>query len=389
MTKAPVYLDYNATTPVVPQAIAAANDAMAHVGNPSSVHAAGRRARAVLEDARRNIAEFAGVESSQVVFTSGGTEANAMVILGSAAAGLINRVIVLAIEHDSVLASAKLAAERYGIAFDIAPVLPSGVIDLEALERMLKSSSVPGLVSIMAANNETGVLQPIDEAAKLAHAHGALFHTDAAQACGRVPFGAGDFDFTTIVAHKLGGMAGAAALIIRGDRDPAPLWGGGKQESARRSGTESLTAIAAFGAAAAEAKQRLELNADLASWRDAMEERLKAAVPGIKVFGAGSPRLPQTSCIGLPSTLAETQVIALDLAGFQVSAGSACSSGKVQQSHVLTAMGMSEAEARCAIRVSFGWNTKDADLHQFTDVWTQQLMRSAGIRAPLAVAGAA
>lgn len=389
MTKAPhVYLDYNATTPVFPQAIDAANDVMAHVGNPSSVHAAGRRARAVLEGARESIGKFAGVAPSRVVFTSGGTEANAMAILGSAAAGLIKRLIVSAIEHDSVLESAKLAAQRYGLALDIVPVLSNGVIDLEALEHVLRSNALPGLVSVMAANNETGVLQPIDEAAKLAHRYGSLFHTDAAQIAGRMPFIVRDFDFTSLVAHKLGGMAGAGALIIRSEHDPALLWGGGKQESGRRSGTEALTAIAAFGAAADETRKLLSLCAPLDYLRDPMEARMKTAVPGIRVFGAESPRLPQTSYIGLPGTLAETQVIALDLAGFAVSAGSACSSGKVHQSHVLTAMGMSEAEARCAIRVSFGWGTREADLKRFTDVWSQQLKRSSSLNELRHVVGA-
>lgn len=389
MTKAPLYLDYNATTPALPRALNAAREAMAHTGNPSSVHAAGRTARAMLEAARAQVARLVEAEPSSVVFTSGGTEANALAILGMAASGRIKRLIVSAIEHDSVLETATLAARRYALSLDLAPVSPTGVVDLEALERLLTSNSQPGLVSVMAANNETGVLQPIGDIARLAHRHGALFHTDAAQIAGRASFTVRDFDLTTISAHKLGGIAGAGALIVRGEVDPAPLWAGGRQELARRSGTEALTAIAAFGAAAEETENLLALCAPQAAMRDAMEARLKAAVPGIRVFGEGAPRLPQTSCIGIPGTLAETQVIALDLAGFAVSAGAACSSGKVRKSHVLAAMGASEAEARCAIRVSFGWDTSEADLHRFTDAWSAQLLRSLGIRAPLAIAGAA
>ena len=390
MSKAPqVYLDCNATAPVLPAALDAAREAMTHTGNPSSVHAAGRRARSLLERSREQVAMLAGADASEVVFTSGGTEANALALLGVAAAGVVKRLIVSAIEHDSVLETAKLATQRHGLALDVVPVLPTGVIDLDALEGVLRANSPPSLVSVMAANNETGVLQPIDEAARLAHAHGTLFHTDATQIAGRLPFTARNFDLTTLSAHKLGGIMGAGALIVRNDLKFAPLWAGGRQEAARRSGTEALPAIAAFGAAAAGAADRIELAETHAQWRNRMEARLRAAVPGIKIFGAESLRLPQTSCSGLPGTLAETQVIALDLAGFAVSAGSACSSGKVRKSHVLTAMGANEAEARCAIRVSFGQGAREADLNRFADVWAAQLLHSLRTRAPLEIAGAA
>jgi cysteine desulfurase len=244
------------------------------------------------------------------------------------------------------------------------------------LEELLSSDNGKTLVSIQAANNETGVLQPLAEIAALAHKHGALFHTDAVQIAGRVKFRSSVADMMTLSAHKLGGIAGAGALIVREGINLAPLYGGGRQETGRRPGTEPLAAIAAFGAVASEAKMHLDLVDQGTRRRDAMEERLLAAVPGLKVFGASAPRLPQTSCIGLPGTLAETQVIALDLAGIAVSAGAACSSGKVRASHVLTAMGASDDEARCAIRVSFGTATSDDELHQFTDVWAAQLVRS-------------
>jgi cysteine desulfurase len=406
MATAHTYLDYNATAPVRPEAMDAALEAMMLGANPSSVHTPGRRARSLISRAREQVAALVGAAPGEVVFTSGGTESNALALLGAAEAGLVNRLIVSATEHDSVVETAKLACRR-GVALDIVRTRPDGQIDLADLERALSglpsfvwegdrardaggatgSSLIPhpnrregrALVSVMAANNETGVIQPLLDVVALARKYGALMHTDAVQIAGRLAFDASAFDLVTLSAHKLGGIAGAGALIVRDVLALAPLHGGGRQEIGRRPGTEPLGAIAAFGAAAEAAAQEMSLSHAHERWRNAMEGRLRLAVPDLKLFGDDSPRLPQTSCVGLPGTKAETQVIALDLAGFALSAGAACSSGKVRASRVLQAMGAVDREATCAIRISFGWATREEELAAFTDVWTRQLKLSAGL----------
>ena len=416
MATAHIYLDYNATAPVRSAAFDAACEAMKIGANPSSVHGPGRSARALVNRAREQVAALVGARPGSVVFTSGGTEANALALLGAIEAGLVNRLIVSAIEHDSVLETAKLARLR-GAAVDIVKVQTDGQIDLDDLERLL-SSNPPSpwegdrgkdgnklgrslqirhpnpppegegiraaegraLVSVMAANNETGVIQPLADVVALVRKYGALVHTDAVQIVGRLPFDAGALDFVTLSAHKLGGIAGAGALIARDGLAIAPLYGGGRQEIGRRPGTEPLAAIAAFGAAATEAANELSLGRTHERWRNAMEGRLKLAMPELKLFGDDSPRLPQTSCIGLVGTKPETQVIAMDLAGFAVSAGAACSSGKVRASHVLGAMGASGEEAACAIRISFGWATREDELYRLADAWITQLKRSLMLR---------
>ncbi len=346
------YLDANATEPLRPEARAAAIAALDVIGNPSSVHAEGRAARRVLEGAREAIGRRFG--PGAVVFTAGGTEANALAIRGLAAG---RRLLVGATEHPSVLAAASGAT--------ILPVDGQGRIGLEALESALRDS--PALVCLMAANNETGVLHPIAEAAALCRVAGALLHVDAVQAAGRVTLPEGG-DSLAFSGHKLGGPKGAGALLLRGGAEPAPLIPGGGQERGRRGGTEPLPAIAGM-AAAAEAPA-----ADLAPLRDVLEARLRALAPEVVIAGDGAPRLPNTSCIALPGAAAETQVIALDLAGVRVSAGAACSSGKVARSHVLTAMGCSEL-AGCAIRVSLPWGATAADVERFVEAWAAMRAR--------------
>ncbi|MFH5927214.1 cysteine desulfurase family protein [Roseomonas xinghualingensis] len=334
-----LYLDANATEPLRPEARAAAIVAMELPGNPSSVHAEGRAARRVLEEARARVAARFGSVARDVVFTSGGTEANALAI-ASLRQG--RRVLVGATEHPAVMRAAEGA--------EILPVLPNGRLDLAALEAALAGGPA-ALVCLMVANNETGVIHPISEAAGLCLRHGAALHLDAVQAAGRIPldFAASGAETMAISGHKLGGPKGAGALFLRPGLDLAPLIAGGGQERGRRGGTEALPAIAGLGAAAEAADPAEAVR--LALIRDTIEAGL-----GLPVAGADAPRLPHTSSIILPGAPAETQVIALDLAGMRVSAGSACSSGKVARSPVLAAMGLGEAAGE-AIRVSLPWNT--------------------------------
>ncbi|MFC0384379.1 cysteine desulfurase family protein [Muricoccus vinaceus] len=333
-----LYLDANATEPLRPEAREAAIAAMELLGNPSSVHAEGRAARRVLEEARARVAARFGGAARDVVFTSGGTEANALAI-ASLRRG--RRVLVGATEHPAVLRAAEGA--------EVLPVLPDGTLDLPALEHAL-SAGDPALVCLMVANNETGVLHPLEEASALCARHGAWLHLDAVQAAGRISlsFGGSGARSMAVSGHKLGGPKGAGALLLAPGQDLAPLIAGGGQERGRRGGTEALPAIAGLGAAAAAADPAAA--ARLAPLRDAIEAAL-----GLEAAGSGAPRLPNTTCLRLPGAAAETQVIALDLEGVRVSAGAACSSGKVARSPVLEAMGLGEGAGE-AIRVSLPWN---------------------------------
>jgi cysteine desulfurase len=348
LSRAPViYLDANATEPLRPAARAAVLAALDTLGNPSSVHRAGRAARRVLEDAREAVAARFGAAPAATVFTSGGTEADALAVH---ALGAGRRVIAGATEHDAVRAAAPAAA--------ILPVDGDGVADLAALEDLLAGSG-PALVCLMLANNETGVVQPVAKAAAICRRHGALLHVDAVQAAGRMPvdLAALGADSLAVSSHKLGGPQGAGALLLApAHASVAPLIAGGGQERGRRGGTPALPAIAGFAAAAAADF------ADLARLRDAVEAAGIAA--GAVAVGAGAPRLGNTTCLALPGVRADAQVIALDLAGFAVSAGAACSSGKVAASHVLAAMGLG-ALAGEAIRVSLPWDVREADILAF------------------------
>ena len=361
----PIYLDYNATTPVRPAVAAAMTEALTTVGNPSSVHGFGRAARARLETAREQVAALVGARPAQVVFTSGGTEANNLAVAGSGR----ERVLVSAIEHDSVLKAA--AAETI-------PVDRRGAVDLDALERMLATPAAPALVAVMLANNETGAIQPVADAARITHASGALLHCDAVQAAGRIAidFNGLGVDLMTLSAHKLGGPAGVGALIIADHVNLAARQRGGGQERGRRAGTENLAGIVGFGVAAEIAAAELDATARLADLRDDLERRAMGAVPGALVFGRDGPRLSNTSCLALPGVASEVQVMALDLAGVAVSAGSACSSGKLQPSHVLRAMGADAATAASAIRISLGWQTEAADIDRFIEAWSEIVIRS-------------
>ena len=374
-----VYLDWNATAPMRREAREALHDALALAGNPSSVHAEGRAARSLIERARTQVAALVGAKPADVFFTSSGTEANMLALTPAIeAAGEKRpreRLLMSAIEHSSVRAGGRFPAEAIA---DIA-VDAGGRVNLAALARVVAEAPRP-LVSIMLANNETGVVQPVAEAAAIVHAAGGLLLVDAVQAVGRVPCDIGTLgaDLLTLSAHKIGGPKGVGALV-RGSEAihlPDPLIRGGGQERGMRAGTENVAGIAAFGAAAAVVRQLAAAEAaHVVALREELEGGLRAISPNAVIFGAGSgaERLPNTTLFALEGMKAETAVIALDLEGVAVSSGAACSSGKVQPSHVLAAMGVSPALVRGAVRVSLGWTTTKADIDRFLDAWRKVL----------------
>lgn len=367
---APIYLDYNAGAPIKPEVQAAIVEALALTGNPSSVHRFGREARRRIEDARERVAALAGARAADVIFTAGGTEANNLALSGSGR----TRLLVSAIDHDSVRAAAPDA--------EILPVRPDGRLDLDALRARLAEEARPALLSVQLANNETGVIQPVAEAAALARAAGALVHCDAVQAAGKVPIlmAALGADYLSLSAHKLGGPPGVGALVAAPGAPLTPAIRGGGQERSRRGGTENLPGIIGFGTAAALAAAELADQPRLARLRDRLEAAVTEAAPDAPIYGKAAPRLANTSCVGMPGVRSESQLMGFDLAGIAVSAGAACSSGKVAQSHVLLAMGVDPAAAACAIRVSLGWATEEAHVERFVDVW-KDIFRRARTRA--------
>lgn len=377
-----VYLDHNATAPIRPEALAAVTAALAAGGNPSSVHAAGRAARARVEHARSQVATLIGAPASTVVFTSGGTEANALAI-DSAVAGGCQRLLISAIEHDAVLETAKAS----GAAVELLPVTADGRLDLAVLAARLATwDAADGqpFVALMLANNETGVIQPVAEAAVLVREAGGWLHVDAVQAAGRIAIDSRALgaDTLAISSHKMGGPGGAGALTFGPRAKLVRRLHGGGQERGRRAGTENVAGLAGFGAAAEAALRDLEAAAAQAEWRDAAEAALVAA--GAVALGGQAPRLPNTLCIAAPGFPAELQVMTLDLAGIMVSAGSACSSGKVKASHVLLAMGQDQL-AGAAIRVSGGWSTGAQDWKHMVEAWITAYDRHAARRrAPAA-----
>ena len=358
-----IYLDWNATTPLRPEARAAMLAAFEFAGNPSSVHAEGRAARRILETARQAVAHAVGAEPASVVFTSGGTEANALALTPIASH---RRLLVSAIEHASVLAGGRFSPNAIGII----RVHPSGVVDLDDLKAHL-ADGPPALVALMLANNETGAIQPVAEAAEIVHAAGSRFHVDAIQALGKSPvdFGSLGADTLSLSAHKIGGPTGIGALIVKGTGLAEPLIRGGGQEQSRRAGTENLAGIAGFGAAVTAAMPALAKTAQAAQkMRDFLEKGLRQTA-SVRIFGDSGPRLPNTTLFTAPGLKAETAVIGFDLAGIAVSSGSACSSGKVQASHVLNAMGVAPDQARGAIRLSLGWTTTEDDVQCTIEAW--------------------
>ena len=365
-----VYLDWNATTPLGPEARQAMAAAWDLLGNPSSVHAEGRQARRLVEGAREAVAEAVGAQARNVVFTSSGTEANALALtpgLRRGAGARVQRLLVSAIEHASVLAGGRFQPD----AIRKLRVNSMGQVDLDYL-RSLVAGDAPALVSIMAANNETGALQPVREAAEIVHQAGGLLHIDAIQALGRIPCDINEIgiDLATLSAHKIGGPKGVGALVLAdGIEGIDPILRGGGQEFGRRAGTENVAGIAGFGAAVEAAVARRDVNADrLETLRNRLETGLRET-PELIIFSNEAPRLPNTTLFSVPGLRAETAVIGFDLAGIAVSSGSACSSGKVQPSHVLEAMGFSKSLSQGAVRLSLGWSTTEAEIDCCLKAW--------------------
>ena len=353
-----LYFDHNATAPLRDAAIAAMQAAMGPPSNPSSVHAFGRHARMTVEAARAEVAMLAGCRAADVVFTSGGTEANNLVL------SAFDRVITCAVEHDSVLQAAPDAT--------VIGVDGQGRIDLDALRQAVdevpETARGSTLVSVMTANNETGVVQPIEEVVGIARNAGLATHSDMVQMLGKrhLDFDGLGLDYASLSAHKIGGPTGVGALLVRPGRRMTSLLRGGGQEQGRRSGTENFLGIAGFGAAAKAAFDDIGHYRAMGSWRDAFESHIAEIRGDVRIFGSGVERLPNTSCLAIGERSAETLVMALDLAGVAISAGAACSSGKVHESHVLKAMNVGEAAGR-GIRISAGWNTREADFEKLAE----------------------
>ena len=354
-----IYLDYNATSPMRPS-VQAAMDALGDMPlNPSSVHGVGRKAKKLLEDARIDIAQALSAFPNEVLFLGSGSEANNMVLRAFASD---RPLLVSAIEHASIAKTASLLGGA------IVPVDANGIVDLVALEEQLQQLAKPALVSVMLANNETGVIQPMAEIAQIAHKYQALVHCDAVQALGKIPLDWGllGVDMLTISGHKVGGPIGAAALLIRNDLPIRPLVTGGGQELGRRAGTENIRAIVGFAALVKEVASCPEA-VDWRLWQTNLELELRGM--NALIFGMEAPRLPNTTCIAMRGVKSETQLMNFDLEGFAVSAGSACSSGRVLPSNVLQAMGVYEELAESAIRISWGWRTKEMEIQSFAAAW--------------------
>lgn len=364
----PVYLDYNASALVRPEVQVLMAEALADNGNPSAIHAAGRRARARIETARQEVAALVGADPAAVVFSSGGTESNAQAIASALADGC-ERLIVGATEHPCVAETARVS----GKPVEILPVDANGVVRLDVLESLL-ADGPRAVVAIHQANNESGVIQPIAEAARLVRAAGGWLHVDVVQSAGKIPADIGELGAHTaaLSAHKLGGPQGSGALVHAVGVNLVKWIQGAGQERGLRGGTENVPGIAGFGAAARLAKAEVDSGVDHSAWRDAAAERVKAA--GATVIGEAVARLPNTLFMVAPGWLSTQQLILLDLSGIMVSAGSACSSGKVKPSPALTAMGMGEA-SQGMLRVSGGWGTTEADWIRFADVWTAEYVR--------------
>ena len=372
------YLDYNASAPMLPCVADVMIEVMGCPGNASSVHQSGRSFRRRIEDARAQVARSLEARSSEVIFTSGGTEANALALAGSFRGEGYRRILTSAIEHPSVMEMAASLDPNVGLI----SVTPQGVIDLDALDSELKEAGGGCVVSVMLANNETGALQPIAEVRSLAREHDALLHVDAVQAFGKIPvsFAALGADMMSVSAHKIGGPQGVGALVLRDGFDIGFLQKGGGQETGRRAGTENTAGIAGFGVAAQAACGKLDEMSDVALLRDSMEVRLKGLSSHVTIFCEHVGRLPNTSFFSADGLSAETLVIALDLDGLEVSSGSACSSGKVGQSRILEAMDVPDNLARGAIRVSLGHDTKQAEVDRLVTAWEAASHRQAAFK---------
>ncbi|MDP3737874.1 MAG: cysteine desulfurase family protein [Hyphomonadaceae bacterium] len=367
------YCDYNATAPLRPEAKAAMVRALESVGNPSSVHAEGRKARDLVEGARETVAAAIGACRDDIAFTSGGTEAVGLALCGAMKVPGNTILVASAIEHDAVTSLAN-HIEEWRVSKD-------GVVDLDWLRQRvagLKADGYRPLVSLMLVNNESGVIQPVAEAAEITHSAGGLIHCDAIQALGKIQVSVIDLDvdYLSLSAHKIGGPQGAGATYVKAGAPFVSVQTGGGQEFGRRAGTENVAGIAGFAAAADTAQRTMGSYQALGEHRDRMEQKLMVSAPSLQIHGAGAARVAGVSCFGVEGLPSETQIMSLDLAGFAVSAGSACSSGKVKPSRVLTAMGLGETAARSAIRASFGWASAWQDFDALSDAWIRMAARA-------------
>ena len=367
-----IYMDYNATCPIRPQVIEAVASTMAVVGNPSSVHSQGQKARSLVEESRAKVAALAGARARDVMFCAGGTEAANTVIRGAG----VNSLIISAIEHSCVTAAAEVA----GVPVFVLPVDDSGIISVTMLRELLAKAPKPALVSVMYANNEMGAVQPIADICEIAKEFGALVHSDAVQAAGKLQLDMASLglDYMTLSAHKIGGPQGVGAVVMAPTAPIEPLVVGGGQELGRRSGTENVAGIVGFGVAAIEALNHLADGVKLKALRDGMEQQLRQHANEVVIVGEKAKRLPNTSCVAIPGVKGETQVMHFDLAGICVSSGSACSSGKVKTSHVLGAMGFALDVSEASIRVSLGSDTSESDVSSFVEVWKKLYDRTQG-----------
>ncbi len=383
-----LYMDANATTPLLPEVVASmAPFWTEHFANPSSVHQPGQRARAALEHAREQVAALLGCRPSEIIFTSGGTESNNLALFGALQLHPEHRphLITSVIEHDAVLRAAEALQKRGDVDVTFLPCTTAGRIDPAVLAAAITPRT--RLVSIMLANNETGVIQPVRELAAIAHAAGALFHTDAVQAAGKLPLSVDDLgcDLLTLSGHKLYGPKGTGVLYLRRKTTLAPLHFGGPQERQRRAGTENVASLVGLGQAAqlAQAWLTAEGPGHLAYLRDRLESAILADLPGSGVNGAGEPRSPNTTNLFFDHIVAEDLMIALDLQGLAVSAGSACQSGALEPSHVLRAMGLSEARARSTIRVSLTRLATRDDVDRAANLILTTVQRLRGLDATI------
>ena len=383
-----IYLDHNATSPVRNKAVERLLPYLGEfTGNPSSVHGAGRAARKGLDEARRAVARLVDVHESQIIFTSGGTEANNLALMGAASShDFQGHIITTAIEHPSVLRVCELLSQR-GVSITLLPVDKNGIVDLEELENSIRSDTF--LVSIMHSNNETGVLQPFARVAEICRNANIMLHSDTVQSVGKLPvtlagIGAG---MLSISAHKFGGPKGVGALVVANHIALPPMILGGGQERNRRAGTENLPAIVGFGAAAELVADTMAMESvRLSGLRNHLELKLSNQLPGLLIFGKAVERLPNTTAVGLAGLDGETLVMNMDLAGFAISAGSACGSGRTKASHVLSAMGFAGAEGQSAVRISLGWNSQQKEVDGFVGAFVRTVKRLQEMSFPLTMA---
>ncbi len=370
-----IYLDYNATAPMRAPVMSAMQRALERGGNASSIHVEGRQARSQIETARQQVGDLVGADVAGLIFTSGGTEAcNLALRTRRAPAGDIKRLIISAVEHAAVMSPARAS----DLLVEILDVDADGVVSLAALDRLLEDPT-PTLVAVMIANNETGVIQPVAQIGERVRAHGSVFFCDGVQAGGKIPLDMRqmNIDLLSLSAHKIGGPTGIGALVAASHIVTGGHLLGGGQELRRRAGTENLSGIVGFGIAAKIAAQEFDKMQALAVWRDEIEAKLLAALPEVIVFGKSAQRLPNTSCFAVPQWLSESLVISLDLDGFAVSAGAACSSGKVTRSHVLDAMRIGADLSAGALRLSLGWQSQPEDGAAFVDALTKLINKRA------------